>query len=79
MAHAKRVSNVPLDAIYSHEEVTNRWFEASGMQAVMAAADGLDALGIAGPGMDEFTKVWREGGVRPAVRMRDAPFAPHRT
>jgi enoyl-CoA hydratase len=79
MAYAKRVSNVPLDAIYSHKEVTNRWFEAAGMQAGMAAANDLDALGIAGPGMEEFTKVWREGGVRPAVRMRDAPFAPYRT
>jgi enoyl-CoA hydratase len=78
-AYAERVANVPLDAIYSHKEITNRWFEAAGMHAGMAAANDLDAMGIAGPGMDEFTKVWREGGVRPAVRMRDAPFKPHRT
>ena len=78
-AYAERVANVPLDAIYSHKEVTNRWFEAAGMHSGMAAANDLDAMGIAGPGMDEFTKVWREGGVRPAVRMRDKPFGAHRT
>lgn len=78
-AYAERVANVPLDAIYSHKEVTNRWFEAAGMQAGMAAANDLDAMGIAGPGMDDFTAVWREGGVRPAVRMRDKPFGQHRT
>ncbi len=78
-AYAERVANVPLDAIYSHKEVTNRWFEAAGMQAGMAAANDLDAMGIAGPGMDVFTEVWREGGVRPAVRMRDKPFNAHRT
>ncbi len=78
-AYAERVANVPLDAIYSHKEVTNRWFEAAGMQAGMAAANDLDAMGIAGPAMDGFTEVWREGGVRPAVRMRDKPFNEHRT
>ena len=49
------------------------------MQAGMAAANDLDAMGIAGPGMDEFTKIWRESGVRPAVDLRDAPFREHRT
>ena len=78
-AYAQRVANVPLDAIYSHKEVTNRWFEGAGMQAGMAAANDLDAMGIAGPGMDEFTEVWREDGVRPAVRRRDRPFSEHRT
>lgn len=78
-AYAERVSHVPLDAIYSHKEVTNRWFEAAGMHAGMAAANDLDAMGIAGPGMDRFTEVWREGGVRPAVRDRDKPFMAHRT
>ena len=78
-AYAQRVANVPLDAIYSHKEVTNRWFEAAGMQAGMAAANDLDAMGIAGPGMDRFTEVWRDGGVRPAVRDRDRPFTDHRT
>lgn len=78
-AYAERVSQVSLDAIYSHKEVTNRWFETMGIVAAMAAANDLDAMGIAGPGMDEFTAVWREGGVRPAVRMRDKPFSAHRT
>jgi len=36
-------------------------------------------MGIAGPGMDRFNEVWKEGGVRPAVRDRDAPFKPHRS
>ncbi|GAC1538267.1 MAG: crotonase/enoyl-CoA hydratase family protein [Acidimicrobiales bacterium] len=78
-AYAERVSRVSLDAIYSHKEVTNRWFEAQGMQAGMAAANDLDAMGIAGPAMDRFTGIWREGGVRPAVRDRDAAFMEHRT
>ena len=78
-AYAERVSNVTLDAIYSHKEVTNRWFETMGMNAAMAAANDLDAMGIAGPGMDRFNAVWKEGGVRPAVRDRDAPFKPHRS
>lgn len=78
-AYAERVSNVTLDAIYSHKEVTNRWFETMGMNAAMAAANDLDAMGIAGPGMDRFNEVWKEGGVRPAVRDRDAPFKPHRS
>lgn len=78
-AYASRVANVPLDAIYSHKEVTNRWFETTGMAAAMAAANDLDAMGIAGPGMDDFTKIWREGGVRPAVRARDKVFNDHRT
>lgn len=78
-AYAERVAHVPLDAIYSHKEVTNRWFETMGIVAAMAAANDLDAMGIAGPGMDDFTAVWREGGVRPAVRMRDKPFNAHRT
>lgn len=78
-AYAERVANVPLDAIYSHKEVTNRWFETQGMVAAMAAANDLDALGISSPSMDDFTKVWREGGVRPAVRARDKPFSEHRT
>lgn len=78
-AYAERVSHVPLDAIYSHKEVTNRWFEAQGMHAGMAAANDLDAMGIAGPGMDEFTEIWREEGLRRAVRVRDAPFNEHRT
>ena len=78
-AYAERVSHVPLDAIYSHKEVTNRWFETMGIVAAMAAANDLDAMGIAGPGMDDFTAVWRQGGVRPAVRMRDKPFSDHRT
>ncbi len=78
-AYAERVANVPLDAIYSHKEVTNRWYEATGMAAAMAAANDLDALGISSPSMDDFTKVWREGGVRPAVRARDKPFSEHRT
>ena len=79
MTYARRVANVPLDAIYSHKEITNRWFEAGGMHAGIAAANDLDAMGIAGPGMDEFTREWRKGGVRPAVQLRDAPFKPHRT
>ena len=62
-----------------NKEVTNRWFETMGIVAAMAAANDLDAMGIAGPGMDDFTAVWREGGVRPAVRMRDKPFSEHRT
>jgi enoyl-CoA hydratase len=78
-AYAERVAHVPLDAIYSHKEVTNRWFEAAGIAAGMAAANDLDAMGIAGPGMDEFTEIWREGGVRPAARFRDKPFSEHRT
>lgn len=78
-AYAQRVSHVPLDALYSHKEVTNRWFEAQGMQSAMAAANDLDAMGIAGPGMDDFTKIWREEGLRRAVRVRDAPFNEHRT
>jgi enoyl-CoA hydratase len=78
-AYAERVSHVTLDAIYSHKEVTNRWFETQGIVAAMAAANDLDAMGIAGPGMDDFTKIWREGGVRPAVRARDKAFNEHRT
>jgi enoyl-CoA hydratase len=78
-AYAERVANVPLDAIYSHKEVTNRWFETMGIVAAMGAANDLDAMGIAGPGMDRFTEIWREGGVRPAVRDRDAKFNEHRT
>jgi enoyl-CoA hydratase len=77
--YAERVANVPLDAIYSHKEVTNRWFETMGIVAAMAAANDLDAMGIAGPGMDDFNAIWREGGVRPAVRARDKPFSEHRT
>jgi enoyl-CoA hydratase len=78
-AYAERVANVPLDAIYSHKEVTNRWFEAQGMHAGIAAANDLDAMGIAGPGMQEFTDLWREGGVGRAVAHRDGPFRAHRT
>lgn len=78
-AYAERVANVPLDALYSHKEVTNRWFETMGIVAAMAAANDLDAMGIAGPGMDEFTAIWREGGVRPAVRFRDKEFSEHRS
>jgi enoyl-CoA hydratase len=78
-AYAERVAHVPLDAIYSHKECTNRWFEATGMAAAMAAANDLDAMGIASPSMDDFNKIWRQGGVRPAVRARDLPFTEHRT
>lgn len=78
-AYAERVANLPLDAIYSHKEVTNRWFETMGIVAAMAAANDLDAMGIASPSMDRFTEVWREGGVRPAVRERDKEFTRHRT
>jgi enoyl-CoA hydratase len=78
-AYATRVSHVPLDAIYSHKEVTNRWFEAAGMHSGMAAANDLDAMGIAGPGMDRFTELWREGGVKPAVLDRDKEFKDYRT
>jgi enoyl-CoA hydratase len=77
--YAERVAHVPLDAIYSHKEVTNRWFEAQGIQAGMAAANDLDAMGIAGPALEEFTRIWREGGVRPAVRYRDRAFKEHRS
>jgi enoyl-CoA hydratase len=78
-AYAERVANVPLDAIYSHKECTNRWFEATGMAAAMAAANDLDAMGIASPSMDGFNEIWRQGGVRPAVRARDKAFTEHRT
>ena len=78
-AYAQRVAHVSLDAIYSHKEVTNRWFETMGIAAAMAAANDLDAMGIAGPTMDEFTAIWRKGGVRPAVRFRDKEFTKHRT
>ena len=78
-AYAERVSMVPLDAIYSHKEVTNRWFETMGIASAMAAANDLDAMGIAGPAMDDFTELWREGGVQPAVRARDKAFTEHRT
>ena len=77
--YARRVANVPLDALYSHKEVTNRWFEAQGMHAGIAAANDLDAMGIAGPGMEQFTELWREGGVGRAVAFRDGPFREHRT
>ncbi len=77
--YAERVAKVPLDAIYSHKEVTNRWFETMGIVAAMAAANDLDAMGIASPSMDRFTELWRQGGVQPAVRDRDAAFVEHRT
>jgi len=78
-AYVDRVKHVPLDALYSHKEVTNRWFESMGMQSAMAAANDLDAMGIAGPAMDEFTELWREGGVKPAVQRRDSAFSTHRS
>ena len=78
-AYAERLANVPLEMIWSHKEGTNRWFDAMGITAGMAAANDLDAMGIAGPSMADFARIQRAEGIRAAVLDRDAPFLEHRT
>ena len=77
-AFAERISNVPLEMLYSHKEVVNRWWDTMGIASAIAAANDLDAMGIAGPSCAEFGKVQEAQGVRAAVEARDAPFK-HRT
>lgn len=79
MAYAERISHVPLEMLYAHKESTNRWWDAMGISAAMAAANDADAMAIAGPAMADFERIQRAKGVRAAVEDRDAPFAQHRT
>ena len=78
-AYAERVANVPLEMIYAHKESTNRWWDAMGITAAIAAANDADAMAIAGPAMADFERIQRASGVRAAVEDRDAPFREHRT
>ena len=79
MAYAERISRVPLEMLYAHKEATNRWWDAMGMSAAIAAANDADAMAIAGPAMADFKRIQETRGVRAAVEDRDAPFAAHRT
>ncbi len=78
-AYAERVANVSLEMIWAHKEATNRWWDAMGISAAMAAANDLDAMAIAGPTMSDFARIQRSDGIRAAVMDRDAPFLEHRT
>ena len=78
-AYAERVANVSLEMIWSHKEATNRWYDAMGISAGMAAANDLDAMAIAGPGMATFARIQKEQGIRAAVMDRDSAFLEHRT
>jgi enoyl-CoA hydratase len=78
-AYAERVAHVPLEMIYAHKESTNRWWDAMGISAAIAAANDADAMAIAGPAMADFERIQREHGVRAAVEDRDGPFLEHRT
>lgn len=78
-AYAERVANVSLEMIWSHKEATNRWWDAMGISAAMAAANDLDAAAIAGPSMRDFARIQRSDGIRAAVMDRDKPFLEHRT
>jgi len=77
--YAERISHVPLEMLYSHKEATNRWWDAMGIAAAIAAANDADAMAIAGPAMADFTAIQKARGVRAAVEDRDAPFSTHRT
>jgi enoyl-CoA hydratase len=79
MAYAERISHVPLEMLYSHKEATNRWWDAMGIAAAIAAANDADAMAIAGPAMADFARIQKASGVRAAVEDRDAPFLQHRT
>jgi len=79
MAYAERISNVPLEMLYSHKEATNRWWDAMGIASAIAAANDADAMAIAGPAMADFKRIQQEKGVRAAVEDRDEPFSHHRT
>lgn len=79
MAYAQRISHVPLEMLYSHKEATNRWWDAMGIAAAIAAANDADAMAIAGPAMADFARIQEASGVRAAVEDRDAPFSQHRT
>lgn len=79
MAYAERISHVPLEMLYSHKEATNRWWDAMGITAAIAAANDADAMAIAGPAMADFKRIQQERGVRAAVEDRDEPFSHHRT
>jgi enoyl-CoA hydratase len=66
--------------IYAHKESTNRWWDAMGITAAIAAANDADAMAIAGPARQDFERIQREtGSVRAAVDDRDGPFREHRT
>ncbi len=71
---AERISKVSLEMLYSHKEAINRWWDTMGITSAIAAANDLDAMGIAGPGSAEFGRVQYESGTRAAVEARDAPF-----
>ncbi len=76
---AERIANVPLEMLYSHKEAVNRWYDTMGITSAIAAANDLDAMGIAGPSCARFGKLQQESGIQAAVEDRDAPFAKHRT
>jgi enoyl-CoA hydratase len=78
-AYADRISNVPLEMLYSHKESTNRWYDAMGIASAIAAANDADAMAIAGPAMADFKRIQETEGVRKAVEDRDEPFSHHRT
>lgn len=71
---AERISNVSLEMLYSHKEVINRWWDTMGITSAIAAANDLDAMGIAGPGSAEFGRIQDKDGTRAAVEERDAPY-----
>ena len=79
MAYAERISHVPLEMLYAHKESTNRWWDAMGITAAIAAAHDADAMAIAGPAMADFERIQRAAGVRKAGVARAGPFSTHRT
>ncbi|HEY7295941.1 MAG TPA: enoyl-CoA hydratase-related protein [Dehalococcoidia bacterium] len=71
---ARRVAQVPLDALTVHKHVVNRWFEIMGLRTGAAEGAEFDAIYHETPAAHEFARIAREQGLKAALAWRDNPF-----
>jgi enoyl-CoA hydratase len=71
---ARRVAQVPLDALTVHKHVVNRWFEIMGLRTGAAEGAEFDAIYHETPAAAQFSQIAREQGLKAALEWRDNPF-----
>jgi enoyl-CoA hydratase len=71
---ARRVAQVPLDALTTHKHVVNRWFEIMGLRTMAAEGAEFDAIFHELPEAKQFGVIAKEKGLKAALEWRDGPF-----
>ncbi len=74
LAFCKRIAKLPMDALSVHKQVTNRWFEISGLKTAAAEGAEFDAIYHETAAFREFARIASETGLRNALAWRDEPF-----